>query len=454
MLEDGYYWNFRHLNGSLIDSTNEQDATKFVDSQPVSSGKDLNSYTSSLVSTNTSCQNKPEKKLVQRLGQQNDNITRRSCHSHPTSINPSSSTNPAVSRIDTSTTDSWYSEASNISNLLCQDYCDATQFHDNLPKGQMLEEHIPNRECFGDIWSMNYQAGGTWASQPYPTSSGTISPKALTLNVPSVSLSSSESNDHLNSMSDLSTGASSEDDDHSIPEKLTVEKEAAVHFRQVLPDSLPTSRMIVPLLASNDHSTPKPSSKNKKTNAVSGTQERTKAKPLYTSKHKDLTTTHPSQTKLTPKRIEPKHVDPPNEELLSKAPHSTKALHQRDAKDIFLVQSKLAGMSYKDIRKQGGFTEAESTLRGRFRTLTKAKSARVRKPEWDNNDVSTAMQFSTRSKEADTRRDSTAQKGSSSIDYCVRLCAVSSSLEAGCRVHSKQRGLVSFWERHMSEEMG
>lgn len=60
----------------------------------------------------------------------------------------------------------------------------------------------------------------------------------------------------------------------------------------------------------------------------------------------------------------------------------------RSEKDEFLVQSKLAGMTYKQIRKKGGFTEAESTLRGRFRTLTKPKEARVRKPEFLEIDVS------------------------------------------------------------------
>lgn len=44
-------------------------------------------------------------------------------------------------------------------------------------------------------------------------------------------------------------------------------------------------------------------------------------------------------------------------------------------------------MSYKDIRKAGNFTEAESTLRGRYRTLTKEKEARVRKPEWQVEDI-------------------------------------------------------------------
>lgn len=61
---------------------------------------------------------------------------------------------------------------------------------------------------------------------------------------------------------------------------------------------------------------------------------------------------------------------------------------QRRACDDFLIRSKLAGKSYKDIRVEGRFTEAESTLRGRFRTLTKRKEQRVRKPQWQEKDVS------------------------------------------------------------------
>ena len=61
---------------------------------------------------------------------------------------------------------------------------------------------------------------------------------------------------------------------------------------------------------------------------------------------------------------------------------------QRRACDEFLVRSKLAGKSYRDIRLEGRFTEAESTLRGRFRTLTKRKEQRVRKPQWHEKDVS------------------------------------------------------------------
>ncbi|RKF77751.1 hypothetical protein GcM1_217073 [Golovinomyces cichoracearum] len=78
------------------------------------------------------------------------------------------------------------------------------------------------------------------------------------------------------------------------------------------------------------------------------------------------------------------------------APSSTAAnshmRHQYSAKDNFLVQKRLSGMSYKDIKREGGYTEAESTLRGRFRTLTKPKSARVRKPEWSEKDINLLRQ--------------------------------------------------------------
>ena len=60
----------------------------------------------------------------------------------------------------------------------------------------------------------------------------------------------------------------------------------------------------------------------------------------------------------------------------------------KDARDKFLISSKLSGMSYKEIKSRGHFREAESTLRGRFRTLTKAPEQRLRKPVWTAQDVS------------------------------------------------------------------
>ena len=59
-----------------------------------------------------------------------------------------------------------------------------------------------------------------------------------------------------------------------------------------------------------------------------------------------------------------------------------------DEKAEFLVKSRRNGLSYKKIRELGGFTEELSTLRGRYRVLTKHKDHRKRNPQWDGKDVS------------------------------------------------------------------
>lgn len=55
--------------------------------------------------------------------------------------------------------------------------------------------------------------------------------------------------------------------------------------------------------------------------------------------------------------------------------------------DQYLLDMRRKGYTYRHIKRVGRFTEAESTLRGRVRVLTKDKSKRVRKPEWSGNDV-------------------------------------------------------------------
>ncbi|KAJ5922855.1 hypothetical protein N7516_010558 [Penicillium verrucosum] len=62
-------------------------------------------------------------------------------------------------------------------------------------------------------------------------------------------------------------------------------------------------------------------------------------------------------------------------------------LHYTDERNTFLIDCKRRGLSYKDIKRVGGFKEAESTLRGRYRTLTKSKDQRVRKPRWQEKDI-------------------------------------------------------------------
>lgn len=82
-------------------------------------------------------------------------------------------------------------------------------------------------------------------------------------------------------------------------------------------------------------------------------------------------------------------AETPNPSLLAPVPHAAAHSHaSAEEKNRLLVELKNQGKSYKDIKASVGFTEAESTLRGRYRTLTKAKHQRVRKPEWQLADVS------------------------------------------------------------------
>lgn len=68
---------------------------------------------------------------------------------------------------------------------------------------------------------------------------------------------------------------------------------------------------------------------------------------------------------------------------------SSRDLCRRDtSRDEELLTLRQSGLSYREIKKNFGFKEAESTLRGRYRTLTKPKGLRVRKPEWKEDDVS------------------------------------------------------------------
>lgn len=55
--------------------------------------------------------------------------------------------------------------------------------------------------------------------------------------------------------------------------------------------------------------------------------------------------------------------------------------------DELLFREWKKGTPYRRIKAMGNFKVAESTLRGRIRTMTKDKSERVRRPEWTAEDV-------------------------------------------------------------------
>jgi hypothetical protein len=66
---------------------------------------------------------------------------------------------------------------------------------------------------------------------------------------------------------------------------------------------------------------------------------------------------------------------------------------QRKADDEILLDGKRDGLTYKEISKKMHVKCAESTLRGRYRSLTKARKDRVRKPVWHKKDVSQSREF-------------------------------------------------------------
>jgi hypothetical protein len=71
--------------------------------------------------------------------------------------------------------------------------------------------------------------------------------------------------------------------------------------------------------------------------------------------------------------------------------NSTDEQAQRGIENRILIEGKAAGLTYKEIRARiiarFGGEVAESTLRGRYRSMTKQKKDRVRKPTWTAKDV-------------------------------------------------------------------
>ncbi|KAJ4357275.1 bifunctional AP-4-A phosphorylase/ADP sulfurylase [Didymosphaeria variabile] len=84
---------------------------------------------------------------------------------------------------------------------------------------------------------------------------------------------------------------------------------------------------------------------------------------------------------------------------------STVEQSQRDAENRILMDGKAAELTYKEIRARivarfPGSDVAESTLRGRHRSLTKQKKDRVRKPTWTSKDLVEAKFTSARASQA------------------------------------------------------
>ncbi|KAH0034262.1 hypothetical protein KCU78_g2300, partial [Aureobasidium melanogenum] len=72
---------------------------------------------------------------------------------------------------------------------------------------------------------------------------------------------------------------------------------------------------------------------------------------------------------------------------LAKRPVERISELDRNARNEYLREARRHGLSYKEIKCRGDFTEAESTLRGRHRNLSKPKEMRVRNPQWNYSDI-------------------------------------------------------------------
>jgi hypothetical protein len=264
------------------------------------------------------------------------------------------------------------------------------RINDGLPRCQ--NDFQQPQYC--DVWTNSYSSGDDWGTDPaHPNA---IHREALTFSSPSATMSSSGSSQGAElSMSGSSVGANAVENrsDYWGHQTLSVHKPppAIRRPRHPLPNSAPTSHKVVPMLPSNDYASSKTTnrpSKSKSKPADHSPKNRCPS-PTYTApitRRASLRSEMDLARSVAQKKIVPKPHHPS-----TKSSATTQAMHHRNAKDDFLIKNKLNGMSYKDIRRQGNFAEAESTLRGRFRTLTKHKSARVRDPKWLENDVSLAV---------------------------------------------------------------
>jgi len=77
-----------------------------------------------------------------------------------------------------------------------------------------------------------------------------------------------------------------------------------------------------------------------------------------------------------------------NTELQSGSIHPSPNISRSTVVDEYLLRWKRAGKTYREIRENGNYTVAESTLRGRYRNMTKERYLRVRMPKWEDTDVS------------------------------------------------------------------
>lgn len=397
MLGEDNSWSHGHRNGSFAEFANTRNG--LGDFSSLSSTKNEPTPYASLFSL------MPQQTAYQEVTSEiadSLNVNRASpstvyssYSSSGPSVDPSSLAYSSISATsDMSFKASWWPGSSNNSKEQYQNF------------GIPISHHgLPTTNGQYDYGEVRSGISDTWVQHDQPTGSATITPTSLTLPVQPTASSSSMSSPaslqlHFSPSPSTSASCSSEEEflEFSTPESMNVivPKAALCRPRQILPDSAPDSRRVLPSQPSNKP--PRKMMTRKQSQRSLDTYRCAKASSPLNGTIRSLTKSprlvkpasyHPS----VPKRIEPKPESQSATQSWAEKPQSAEtvqATHNRDSRDDFLVKSKLAGIPYKEIRRQGNFTEAESTLRGRFRTLTKHKAARVRKPEWSDNDVCNA----------------------------------------------------------------
>ncbi|ESZ90601.1 hypothetical protein SBOR_9009 [Sclerotinia borealis F-4128] len=266
---------------------------------------------------------------------------------------------------------------------------EVSNFHDGLPRPE--DRHL---EHFGDPWSQTYELPSNWPCEPFIQ--GTVRPKALNLNTSFASTTSiattASSHASTYSSSEFTAVANSPEDTPSSSragDQLVAEQTPQSRPRHTLPSSRPIKNDDAELsgLPSNVIVTNKPEEPRQITSSPVKHRRARASTPIISAVANTRSHSVIKKNLDTKDHIVP--TEPQNDLVHDTCPPAIDApqLSDRSAQNGFLVNSRRAGMSYRTIRTKGKFTDAESTLRGRFRTLTKDKKDRVRRPEWTDNDL-------------------------------------------------------------------
>ncbi|KAG0643008.1 hypothetical protein HOY80DRAFT_1134125 [Tuber brumale] len=112
--------------------------------------------------------------------------------------------------------------------------------------------------------------------------------------------------------------------------------------------------------------------------------------PLQTLEYQPCSLPEPEpQTQPPPPPLPPppQQSPPPAKSSANPPPERNRLPTTHTSQNALLLHWRSQGISYKTIRTRLNLTEAESTLRGRLRTLTKPKCERLRQPQWLPEDV-------------------------------------------------------------------